>query len=167
MREDEFGLRDAAKAADRAKAAEELRPAFEKRLGELGYHPLAIAHAFSLLRGPGTVAEALEALKHRPTPTVLPPPKQIVPDRRSPHDASIDAEALWQELRRQVQQHRRFAGPASIGLTGSIDGEKRIIFHFLDRDQDTEIHAVVRPHDYAGLSPRAAAKQIISDLFQT
>lgn len=32
---------------------------------ELGYDPLAIAHAFSTLSGPGTVAEALEALKRQ------------------------------------------------------------------------------------------------------
>jgi hypothetical protein len=57
------GLRLAAKAADRAKAADELRPAFERRLQELGYAPLGIARAFSLLSGAGTVAEALEALE--------------------------------------------------------------------------------------------------------
>jgi hypothetical protein len=45
-------LRLAAKAADRAKAAEELRPAFEERLRELGYGSLAIAHAFSTLTTP-------------------------------------------------------------------------------------------------------------------
>ncbi len=56
-------LRLAAKAADREKAAEELRPDFEKRLRELGYGSLGIAQAFSLLSGPGTVAEALEALQ--------------------------------------------------------------------------------------------------------
>ena len=62
--EGEFeGLRLAAKAADRGRAAEQQRPAFEKRLRELGYSPLAIAHAFSTLSGPGTVAEALEALR--------------------------------------------------------------------------------------------------------
>lgn len=55
-------LRLAAKAADRAKAAEQLQPAFEKRLKELGYDPRAIAHAFSTLEGPGTVAEALVEL---------------------------------------------------------------------------------------------------------
>lgn len=52
-------LRLAAKAADREKAAEKLRPAFEKSLKELGYGPRAIGHAFSTLTGPGTVAEAL------------------------------------------------------------------------------------------------------------
>jgi hypothetical protein len=56
-------LRLAAKAADRAKAADELRRDFERRLQELGYTPLGIAHAFSLLSGPGTVAEALEVLE--------------------------------------------------------------------------------------------------------
>ena len=52
----------AAKAADRAKAAEALRPAFEERLRELGYSSLAIAHAFSALTGPDTVEEALAEL---------------------------------------------------------------------------------------------------------
>ncbi len=56
-------LRLAAKAADRMATAEKLRPEFERRLTELGYTPLGIAHAFSLLSGPGTVAEALEALE--------------------------------------------------------------------------------------------------------
>lgn len=56
-------LRLAAKGEDRAKAAEQERPAFEARLRELGYGPWAIAHAFSTLSGPGTVAEALETLK--------------------------------------------------------------------------------------------------------
>jgi hypothetical protein len=57
-------LRLAAKAADRGRAAEKLWPAFEKRLKELGYGPRAIAHAFSTLTGPGTVAEALAKLAH-------------------------------------------------------------------------------------------------------
>jgi hypothetical protein len=55
-------LRLAAKAADRAQAAEKLRPAFETRLKELGYGPRAIAHAFSSLAGPDTVAETLAEL---------------------------------------------------------------------------------------------------------
>jgi hypothetical protein len=55
-------LRLAANAADRERAAEQLRPAFEKRLKELGYSPLAISHAFTTLTGPGTVAEALAEL---------------------------------------------------------------------------------------------------------
>jgi hypothetical protein len=61
--EDKFGLRLAAKASDRAKAAEHERPAFEERLRQLGYAPRAIARAFSSLSGPGTVADALETLK--------------------------------------------------------------------------------------------------------
>jgi hypothetical protein len=56
-------LRLAAKAADREKAAEKLRPAFEQRLTELGYGPSAIAQAFGSLTGPATVAEALAELK--------------------------------------------------------------------------------------------------------
>ncbi len=59
-------LRLAAKAADREKAAEKLRPEFEQRLTKLGYSSLEIANAFSLLSGPGTVAEALDALDHHP-----------------------------------------------------------------------------------------------------
>ena len=60
------GLRLAAKAADRAKAADQLWPEFERRLMKLGYTPRGIAHAFSLLTGSGTAAEALEVLeRHR------------------------------------------------------------------------------------------------------
>jgi hypothetical protein len=55
-------LRLAAKAADREETADKLRPAFEERLKELGYGPGAIAHAFTTLTGPGTVAEALAEL---------------------------------------------------------------------------------------------------------
>jgi hypothetical protein len=60
------GLRLAAKAADRAKAADELWPDFESQLTRLGYTQRGIVHAFSLLSGRGTVAEALEVLaRHR------------------------------------------------------------------------------------------------------
>jgi hypothetical protein len=57
-------LRLAASAADLDKAAEKLRPAFELRLKDLGYGPLAIAHAFSILTGPAAVSEALTELAH-------------------------------------------------------------------------------------------------------
>jgi hypothetical protein len=53
------GLRLAAKAADRAKAADDLWPEFETRLKELGYTARGITRAFSVLSGPGTVDEAL------------------------------------------------------------------------------------------------------------
>jgi hypothetical protein len=56
-------LRLAAKVADRAKAAEKLRPDFENRLKALGYSSLGIAHASGALSGPGTIADALEALE--------------------------------------------------------------------------------------------------------
>jgi hypothetical protein len=56
-------LRLAAKAADRAKAADELWPDFETRLKKLATHRAGIAHAFSLLSGPVTVAEALRVLE--------------------------------------------------------------------------------------------------------
>jgi hypothetical protein len=69
-REGEFeDLRLAAKAADRAKAARQDWPTFEERLKQLGYSPRAIAHAYRTLSGPGTVTEALEALRS-PTPRV-------------------------------------------------------------------------------------------------
>jgi hypothetical protein len=55
-------LRLAAKAADRERAVEELRPAFEGRLRALGYDGRAIAHVYRVLAGPGTVSEALERL---------------------------------------------------------------------------------------------------------
>jgi hypothetical protein len=58
-------LRLAGKAEHRAKAAEKLRPTFEKRLTELGYSSQASAHAFSTLTGTATVEEALVV----PTPT--------------------------------------------------------------------------------------------------
>ena len=65
---DDFGLRLAAKAADRGKAASREWPVFEERLTELGYSPRAIAHAFSTLSGPGTLAEALEVLRSMSQP---------------------------------------------------------------------------------------------------
>jgi hypothetical protein len=69
---DEFGLRLAARAADREKAAREEWPAFEERLTKLGYGPRAIAHAFRTLTG-GTVAEALEVLSDMSRPESSPP----------------------------------------------------------------------------------------------
>ena len=64
---DDFGLRLAAKAADREKAARHEWPAFDERLTKLGYGPRAIAHAFRTLTG-GTVAEALEVLNDMSRP---------------------------------------------------------------------------------------------------
>jgi hypothetical protein len=57
------GLRLGAKAADRAKAADQLWPEFETRLNELGYSARGIARAFSVLSGPGTIDEALRVLE--------------------------------------------------------------------------------------------------------
>jgi hypothetical protein len=67
VNEEFAGLRLAAKATDREHVAQLQWPGFEARLSELGYGPRAIAHAFSTLSGPGTVAEALQVLKHRPS----------------------------------------------------------------------------------------------------
>ena len=89
--EDEFeGLRLAARAVDRGKAAEQQWPAFEKRLRELGYSPRAIAHAFSTLSGAGTVAEALEVLR-APMPESHPIPLsfEVTETRGGPSAASV------------------------------------------------------------------------------
>lgn len=86
-RKDEFGVRLAAKASDRAKAAEQERPAFEKRVRQLGYAPRAIAHAFSSLSGPGTVDEALEVLKAMSQPE-SPPIALTFELTRTPDDPS-------------------------------------------------------------------------------
>jgi hypothetical protein len=56
-------LQLAAKAADRVKVADTLGPDFERRLKDLGYSQRGIAHALSLLSGPGTVADAREVLE--------------------------------------------------------------------------------------------------------
>jgi hypothetical protein len=58
-------LRLAAKASDRADAARREWPAFQRRLVELGYTPRSIAHASSILSGPGTVDEALGVLERQ------------------------------------------------------------------------------------------------------
>ena len=75
----------AAKASDRAQAAEALRPAFERRLGELGYSSRAIAHAFSALIGPDTVEEALAGLtEHERQERVEPVPLEFEIVEREP-----------------------------------------------------------------------------------
>ena len=54
QREDEFALRIAAKASDRAQAAEQKPPAFDERLRQVGYAPRAVAfyqrHGISIER---------------------------------------------------------------------------------------------------------------------
>ena len=67
LRTDHSALRLAAKASDRAKAAERLWPAFERRLLGLGYSPRSIAHAYSILSGPGHGRRALRALERDET----------------------------------------------------------------------------------------------------
>jgi hypothetical protein len=86
-------LRLAAKAADRAKAAEKLRPGFEQRLAELGYGRRAIAHAFSALSGPDSVADALAELaqnaqfeRSRPVPLDF---EIVGPEADLPADCSL------------------------------------------------------------------------------
>jgi hypothetical protein len=69
--DDLFGLRLAANGADREKAAREQWPAFEEHLKRLGYSPRLIMRAFCVLSGPGTVAEALQALKDTPNPNAI------------------------------------------------------------------------------------------------
>jgi hypothetical protein len=78
-------LRLAAKAADRVKAGEVLRPTFEERLRALGYSSLAIAHAHSTLTGPGTVEEALVELKeHARLERTVPVPLKFEVVEREP-----------------------------------------------------------------------------------
>jgi hypothetical protein len=78
-------LRLAAKATDRARAAEALRPAFEERLRKLGYGSLAIAHAFSALTGPDTVEEALAELEENARlERIVPVPLDFVVVERDP-----------------------------------------------------------------------------------
>jgi hypothetical protein len=55
-------LRLLAEAHDRLCAAEKEFPAFEARLRQLGYGTRSIMHAYQLLSGPGTVAEAHDGL---------------------------------------------------------------------------------------------------------
>jgi hypothetical protein len=88
---DEFGLRLAAKAANREKAARQEWPAFESRLRDLGYSPRAIVHAFSTLSGPGTVAEALELLKRmsRPESDPIALPFEVTETRGGPSADNI------------------------------------------------------------------------------
>ena len=78
------GLRLAAKAADRGKAAQRERPGFEKPLKELGHSPLAITHAFSTLTA-GTVEEALTELEeHARSERVVPVPLAFEVVEREP-----------------------------------------------------------------------------------
>jgi hypothetical protein len=93
--EDEFeslreSLRLAAKAADRGKTAQQEWPTFEERPRQLGYSPRAIAHAFSALSGPGSVAEALEVLR-APMPESHPIPLsfEVTETRGGPSAASV------------------------------------------------------------------------------
>jgi hypothetical protein len=141
-------LRLAAKAADRAKAAAALRPAFEERLRGLGYSSLAIAHAFSTLTGPGTIEGALAELEENARlERMVPVPLDFEDVEREPalpvghaltitgveHDARgirITYEirpALWAlpgpprvEARDERDQQYRGLG-MSIGLSGSQD----------------------------------------------
>jgi hypothetical protein len=62
-REDEFGLRLAAKAEDREKAFREHWPAVEAQLRQWGYASWGIGQAYFVLSGGGSVNEAVEALR--------------------------------------------------------------------------------------------------------
>ena len=62
-KEDEFGLRLAAKAADRGKAFDEHWPAVRAQLAQWGYSSWGIAQAHRVLSQGGSVDEAVEALR--------------------------------------------------------------------------------------------------------
>jgi hypothetical protein len=69
--EDEFGLRLAAKAADREKAFAEHWPAVRARLEQRGYSSWGIAQAHLVLSQGRSVDEAVEAL-HTEEPELIP-----------------------------------------------------------------------------------------------
>lgn len=70
--------------------------------------------------------------------------------------ASPEAQALAQELTRQLQQHSRIS--LLLQPTAQIiDGEEHITLYWLDRDAAGAADAVIRVNDHAGQSPQAAA----------
>lgn len=118
--EDAFGLRLAAKAADREKAARQEWSAFEERLTELGYTPRAIAHAFSTLSGAGTVTDALEVLKgmsrHESPPVVL--SFEVTEARSGPAPANRPTIASVERDDLGIHVNYDLAAPLSVGSHG-------------------------------------------------
>ncbi|MGO9961606.1 MAG: hypothetical protein ACLP50_37480 [Solirubrobacteraceae bacterium] len=117
---DEFGLRLAAKAADREKAARQEWPAFEKRLRELGYAPRAIAHAFSTLKGPCTVAEALAVLKRmsRPESPPIALSFEVTETRGGPTAADRVTITAVERVDYGIQVNYEIVPPLGIGSRG-------------------------------------------------
>jgi hypothetical protein len=117
--EDAFGLRLAAKAADRGRAARQEWPAFEERLRELGYAPRAIAHAFSTLSA-GTVTDALEALEamSRPQSPPVALTFEMIETRSGPATANRPTITSVERDDLGIQVNYGLAGPLGVGPHG-------------------------------------------------
>ena len=102
--EDEFGLRLAAKAADREKAFAEHWPAVRAQLEQRGYSSWGIAQAYLVLSQGGSVDEAVEAL-HKEEPERIP--------------ATLTRDQL------REQQLHRIAFQHGLRLRKSVRGDKR------------------------------------------
>lgn len=102
--EDEFGLRLAAKAADREKAFAEHWPAVRAQLEQRGYSSWGIGQAHLVLSQGGTVDEAVEALR-------TDEPKRI-------------PATLTREQQREQQLHR-MAFRHGLRLRKSVRGDER------------------------------------------
>ena len=118
--EDAFGLRLAAKAADREKAARQEWPAFQARLTELGYTPRAIAHAFSTLSGAGTVTDALEVLEGMSRPESPPVALSFELIDTSSGPAAANRPAITSVERDDLGIHVKYglAAPLAVGSHG-------------------------------------------------
>lgn len=117
--EDAFGLRFAAKAADRGKAARKEWPAFEGRLTELGYTPRAIAHAFSTLSA-GTVTDALEVLEvmSRPQPPPVALSFELIEPHSGPTTANRPTITSVERDRLGIHVNYGVAAPLGVGAHG-------------------------------------------------
>jgi hypothetical protein len=118
--EDAFGLRLAAKAADREKAARQEWPAFQERLTELGYTPRAIAHAFSTLSGAGTVTDALEVLEGMSRPESPPVALRFELIETSSGPAAANRPTITSVERDDLGIHVKYglAAPVAVGSHG-------------------------------------------------
>lgn len=78
---------------------------------------------------------------------------------------SPEAEALAQELTRQLKHHPRIS-ILLLPKAKIIDDEDQISFYWLDREESGATDTTIRVKDYAGQTPETAAKNIISNLVQ-
>jgi hypothetical protein len=78
--------------------------------------------------------------------------------------ATPEAEALSQELLRQLKQHPRVS-VLLVPNSKAIDGEEHIAFYWLDREEDGAFDTEIAVKDFAGQPPETAAANIIASLF--